>query len=58
MSELGGGESATRVLVFEKGREAWKSQSHISAHFAPVEAVVIKHIKYFLWCCALKSMCV
>ena len=37
MSELGGGESATRVLVFEKGREAWKSQSHISAHFAPFE---------------------
>ena len=25
------------VLVFEKAREAWKSQSHFSAHFAPVE---------------------
>ena len=25
------------VIVFEKGREAWKSQSHISAHFAPIE---------------------
>ena len=37
VSELGGGESATRVLVFEKAREAWKSQSHISAHFAPIE---------------------
>ena len=30
------GESSC-VLVFKKGREAWKSQSHISAHFAPVE---------------------
>ena len=31
------GESLLLVClkVFEKGREAWKSQSHISAHFAP-----------------------
>ena len=33
------GESLLLVClkVFEKGREAWKSQSHISAHFAPFE---------------------
>ena len=28
------------VFVFEKAREAWKSQSHISAHFAPVEQFI------------------
>ena len=36
------GESLLLVchIVFEKGREAWKSQSHISAHFAPIELAI------------------
>ena len=35
------GRVCSCVLVFEKGREAWKSQSHISAHLAPVEYTVL-----------------
>ena len=41
------GRVCSCVLVFEKGREAWKSQSHISAHFAPVEIYGYTHyIRY------------
>ena len=36
------------VIVFEKGREAWKSQSHISAHFAPVEYNIIYFVCYLV----------